>query len=422
MSDFKTTVRELGRELEAKQKEAGEQYAALETLRAEAAKEGVDFLKNADAFAKLDETSKVYDATCDEINTLQARYNRSIEIANGPSPQPQVGEAPRSDGSEESFAERFMGSHAWEHIKAVSGPGRNLKFGASPSAEIIKRGEVRGALMTTTSYPSQHFRRPGIIALPQVSLSILDLIPFVETDAETVEYVYEKTYTNTAAETAEGEAAPEGTLDFDDGSVVCRWIPFSIPSTRQLISDEPRMEAWINERLPRGVRTRLQTQIISGNGTAPNLTGIMNWTNILVQDAGADTKADLVHKAKTKILVATNGENTANVLLIHPNDHENLVLEKDANSRYFFGGPSADGIPTIWGMLPVVHPSITEGNPIVLDVGVCEGYVREGVTVSVTDSHSDFFTKSKLMWLAQGRFAFLITRASGVCEITDFDS
>lgn len=422
MSDFKTTVRELGSELEAKQKEAGVEYAALEKLRTDAAAEGVDFLKNDDAFAKLDEAGKRYDGLCDQINSLQARYNRAMELSGGSAPSlPAAGEREEA-ATKASYAQRFMGSAAWDHIKAIAGESRNRQFGATPSAELIERGEVRAALMDTTDYPSQAFRRPGIIEKPQVPLTLLDLIQIIPTDSETIEYVYEKTFTNTAAETAEAEAAPEGTIDFDDGNVACKWIPFSIPSTRQLLADEPRMEAWINERLPRGVRTRLQTQIIAGNGEGQNLTGLMNWANILSQDAGADTKADLVHKAKTKIVVATNGNYVPNVVGIHPNDLERLVLEKDGEDRYYFGGPSYDGVGTIWGMRPVSHPSFTEGNPVVFDVGVAELYVREGITVSVSDSHNDFFTKNKLMWLAGGRFAFLVTQPLGVCEITDFDS
>lgn len=428
MADFKTTVRDLGRALAAKQEAAKTAYADFTKLREDMVAAGVDLLTDQDSFNKLDEAGKAYDGLCDEINSMQAKFNRLMEMSGSDAPVPPEAGQRRAQDAESAtpFAERFKSSAAWEFIKATAGPGRNLKFGVSPSAEIIERGEVQATLMTTTSYPSEKFRRPGIVSLPQAPLSILDLIPWIPTDKETIEYVYEKTFTNNAAETAEGSAAPEGVLDFDDGSVACKWIPFSIPTTRQLLSDEPRLDAWINERLPRGVRTRLQTQVISGTavgeGNTNNLTGIINWANILSQDAGADTKADLVHKAKTKIIVATYGENVPNVLLIHPEDEERLVLDKDAEDRYYFGGPGYDGVRSIWGMLPVVHPSIPEGNPVVLDVGVCEGYVREGVTVSVSDSHSDYFTKNKVMWMAQMRAAFLITRASGVCEITDFDS
>lgn len=428
MADFKDTVRDLGKALAAKQNEAKQSYATFTKLREDMVSAGVDLLTDQESFDKLDEAGKAYDALCDEINSMQAKFNRLMEISGSDAPlPPESGQRQTRDAEARlPFAERFKSSAAWEYIKATSGPGRNLKFGVSPSAEIIERGEVQATLMTTTSYPSEKFRRPGIVALPQAPLTILDLIPWIPTDKETVEYVYEKTFTNAAVETAEGEAAPEGVLDFDAGSVACKWIPFAIPTTRQLLSDEPRLEAWINERLPRGVRTRLQTQVISGTavgeGNSNNLTGIINWPNILSQDAGSFTKPDLVHKAKTQIIVASQGENVPNVLLIHPDDEERLVLDKDSEDRYYFGGPGYDGVRTIWGMLPVVHPSVPEGNPVVLDVGVCEGYVREGVTVSVSDSHSDYFTKNKVMWLAQMRAAFLITRPSGVCEITSFDS
>jgi HK97 family phage major capsid protein len=150
--------------------------------------------------------------------------------------------------------------------------------------------------------------------------------------------------------------------------------------------------------------------------------GIDHWTGVLVQDAGGDIPADILHKAKTKVIVQTYGNYTPNVVMMHPNDEERLTLDKDGNTNYRFGGPEVDHVRTIWGMIPVVHPAVTEGEPIVGDITQAELYVREGVNVSVTDSHADFFTKGKLMWLASGRFAFAVLQPMAFCQVSDFDS
>jgi HK97 family phage major capsid protein len=421
MSDFKTTVRELGRELEAKQAEAKTAWAEFSKLRDDAAKLGADLVTNEDAFTKLDEAGKAYDGICDQINGMQAKYNRLMELSADGAPAMPATEAKTEQGvQDDSPFARFKASETWDHIAKRKG----MQFGVTPGSEVARKAEVK-TLMTTTAYPSMQFQRPGIIPLPQPALTILDLIQMIPTDKETVEYTYEKTFTNTAAETAEGvdaSIASEGTLAFDDGEVSCKWIPFVIPSTRQLLSDEPRLEAWINERLIRGVKTRLQTEIINGGGTGQDLTGIANWANILTQDCGADDVFAQIHKAKTKILVNTYANYSPNAILLHPDDYERCILAMDGEDRYYFGGPLADGARSIWGMVPVVHTSVSEGTPIVLDLGVAECYVREGVQVSVSDSHDDYFTKNKLMWKAQGRFAFLISQAKAVCECTDFGS
>jgi HK97 family phage major capsid protein len=420
MSDFKTTVRELGRELEAKQAQAKTAWAEFSTLRDDAAKLGAELVTNEDAFTKLDEAGKAYDGICDQINAMQAKYNRLMELAADGAPAMPATEAKaeKPERPQTPF-ERFKASMAWKHIDERKG----MQFGVTPSAELASAVGTK-TLMDTSDYPSINFQRPGIISLPQAPLSILDVVRMIPTDKETIEYVYEKTFTNTAAETAEGidaSIASEGTLDFDSGTVSCKWIPFVIPSTRQLLSDEPRLEAWINERLVRGVKTRLQSQVINGGGTA-DLTGIANWASILSQDCGSDDVFAHIHKAKTKILVNTYANYAPNAILLHPEDYERVILEEDGENRYYFGGPLADGARTIWGMTPIVHTAVTEGSPIVLDLSVVEVYVREGVQVSVSDSHDDFFTKNKLMWMAQGRFANLVTQAKAVCELTDFGS
>ena len=421
------TVRAVTKELEAKQAEAAARWAEVDKVKAEAAKLGAELLTNEQAFTALDEAGKAYDGVCDEVNDLQAKLNRLSELAGSPEPATPGGQgahAGEDAGHAEalaSIAERWEQSETRAYLESIRARDPNARINTTPSFMAMPR-EHLGALMTTTSFPSQAFRRPGIVELPQQSLSILDLINIVPTDSDTVEWVYEKTFTNTAAEKAEGDEANEGTLDFDVASVACKWIPFSIPSTRQLISDEARMRPWIEERLPRGVRTRLQTQILHGNGQDDNLRGLANWPGILIQDAGADTRPDIIHKAKTKAIVATYGNYTPNVVMLHPNDEERLVLDTDKNGQYRFGGPEADGVRTIWGMIPIVHPAVSEGEPIVGAISEAELYVREGVTVSVTDAHEDFFTRGKLMWLASGRFAFAVLQPKAFCQVTDFDS
>lgn len=429
MSKLADTILEATTALEAKKGEAGQAWATFEKAKVAAAEFGPELLKpeHKAEFEALEAASKAYDTVCDDVNTMQAQLNRLMEIDGSAAPlvpgsplKGATGSAAQAEALA-SIGDRWSESETRRFLAERRASDPHVQFGNAPGFMAMPK-EHFAALMTTTSFPSQAWRRPGIVALPQQSLSILDLINIVPTDSETVEWVYEKTFTNAAVETAEADAAGEGTLEFDDASVSCKWIPFAIPSTRQLISDEARMRPWIEERLPRGVRTRLQTQILHGDGLVNNLKGIDHWTGVLIQDAGADIPADILHKAKTKVIVQTYGNYTPNVVLLHPNDEERLVLDKDGNTNYRFGGPEVDHVRTIWGMIPVVHPAVTEGEPIVGDITQAELYVREGVSVSVTDSHSDFFTKGKLMWMASGRFGFAVLQPKAFCQCTDFDS
>lgn len=427
MPDFIQRVRDLGGELEAKQADAQVKWTEFDALRSAAADEGVDFMANADAFDKLDEASKAYDAVCDEVNSLQAKYNRLMEMAGEGAPKsPEAGQSEAAhEAAIESIGDRFMKSATIEYLRQIGALGGKggVQIGTSPSFAAIDRAELKATLLTT-AFPSQAMRRPGIVPLPQESLSLLDLLPVVPTDSETIEWVYEKTFTNVAAETAEADetGAPEGTLEFDKDTVTAKWIPFFLPSTRQILADEPRMRAWVEGRLVYGVRNRLQAQCINGTGNLETLKGIANWPGILTQDMGANSPADVLHRGKTRVIVQSKGNHTPSVVMLHPNDEERLVLDTDEMGRYRFGGPESDGVRTIWGMIPIVHPQIAEGAPIVGDIVQAELYVREGVSVNVTDSHEDYFRRGMLAWVAGGRFAFAVLQPKAFCQITDFGS
>lgn len=49
------------------------------------------------------------------------------------------------------------------------------------------------------------------------------------------------------------------------------------------------MRGYINNRMPLFLQLRLDSQIANGNGTAPNLRGLLNVVGVQTQAAGADT-------------------------------------------------------------------------------------------------------------------------------------
>jgi HK97 family phage major capsid protein len=433
MSDFKTMVRDMTKALEAKQAEAGVKWAAFDKVKTEALGLGADLLTNEDAFKKLDDAGKDYDGACDEVNALQAKLARLTEI-DGSEAAPTPGGAERkadpADVAGElhgnaKIGERFLKSAAYAHLQNVGAMSGNVvQIGSSPSFMAIPAEEFK-ATMVTTDYPSLPSRRPGIVGLPQETLDVLDLISIIQTASDTIEWVVEKTFTNAAAETPENDAtgAPEGAIDFDKLSTACQWIPFFLPTTRQILNDEPRLRAWIETRMVYGVRHRLQDQVIAGTGLLGTLKGITHTPNVLTHAKGADTVlADVIHKAKTAVIVQTSGNYVPSSVVLHPNDNERLVLSKDGNARYFFGGPGSDGVSTIWGMRPIVHPAVAEGSPLVGDFNQAELYVREGVSVNVSDSHADFFRRSLLAWLAGGRFALAVLQPAAFCQVTGFNA
>jgi hypothetical protein len=92
-----------------------------------------------------------------------------------------------------------------------------------------------------------------------------------------------------AAETDEGAAKPEGGITFTDAEATARTIAAWLKLQKQSLEDVPALQAIIESRLRYLVERRLEAQILNGNGTAPNLRGILQTSGIgtVAFDAGA---------------------------------------------------------------------------------------------------------------------------------------
>ena len=430
--------------LEAKKSEARKLWPDFEKAKTAAVAAGAEAMdETSPVFVALDEAGKAYDTVCDEVKAMESGYQRLVGLFSEDAPSPAgTGEKPQmfegvvssSDiepGALQKNIKAFMGEyHNWRAQIGDSTLGNPKgRFGQTPEITLIDKSDIRAALTLTTAFPSLPTRRPGIVPLLLENLQLLNLITFIPVTTETVEYVYEKTFTNAAVETLEAHAAGEGTIDLDVASTTVKWIPFTIPATRQILADESRMQSWIEQKIVYGIRDRLQRQIVNGNGIGPNLRGITATPNILTLDwttdhtaNKSDVLADVVHRAKTKVIVATYGMYTPQTFILNPLDEEQIVLSKDKYGQYYFGGPQRDSAAPIWGMTPVSHPAIAEGSPIVCDIRGCEAYVREDITLSVTDSHEDHFVKGIVDFLASGRFGFAVTQPKAFCEMSTFGS
>lgn len=413
MSDIKAQARELAGVVEAKKAEAAKAWNEFDAMRKSAVAEGVDFAKNADAFEKLDVAGKAYDAIRDEVADLEAKRNRLVEMASegGIKAADVTGDA-KADAK--TFGEAFVKSAAYAEFAVKANGSGNLPLGTSEAVQVANRSEMKTLLKVTSGglagVPVED-RTNLIVGSPLASLDFLNVIATATTDSDVVEWLEETTYTNSAAETAEGADAPESALAFAVRTANVKELSHFLPVTRRGLADAAFVESWINNRLIDGVRRRLQTQILTGNGSGENFTGIYNTSGIGSVDRSV-TATDMVeslHKCITTI--RTNAFAEPDFIGIHPNDWETIRLTKASTAgTYQYGAPSESGVQTVWGIPAIVHASFTSGAPLVGIGREASLFVREGVSVAASDSHNDYFIKRQVALLASMRAAFAVTQ------------
>ena len=277
--------------------------------------------------------------------------------------------------------------------------------GMAGTAEILSLPNATDlrTLVTTATFPAQPTRLPGITYPPIQVLRIADLVDNQTATSGVVEWVIEATNSLAPVEVAEGAAKPEGALTFTVASAALATIAVWIPITRQAAEDDAQLTGYLQGRMNYACEKRLDGQIVNGNGTAPNMRGILNTVGIQTQAVATDGMLIAVRKAITKAQVAGYDPDG---IVMHPVDWEGVELTRDTVSGQFLmtKDPSSLAAPRLWG-LPVV-PTVTIAAGTSLVGAFKEGatlWRKPGIRVLMSDSHDVNFTKNILVILSELR-------------------
>lgn len=238
--------------------------------------------------------------------------------------------------------------------------------------------------------------RSGLVTLkPMVPApSVIDHLVTIPVSQAAYKYMEETTYTNAAAETAEGSPFGEAALALTERSQTVEKITVWLPMTDEQLEDEPGARAYVEARLENMIRQRLDLQLLAGDGSTPNLLGTTQKSGIQTQAKGSDTLIDASYKLFTTI--RTDGFAEPSVAFVRPTYWQEVALLKTADGVYIYSNP-ASGVPSVlWGV-PVVQTMAAPSG--VLVTGDYSNYaffgVKRGIDVQVTNSHDTHFTSGK---------------------------
>lgn len=279
-------------------------------------------------------------------------------------------------------------------------------------------GQTR-AVFDTTGYPSAPTRVPGFLpSEPDRPTTLLDIIDRQGMTTNGLEYVQETSAPDAAAEVTEGANKPEATFGFSletaNAATIAHWVNI----TRQALEDEAQIEGYVRGRLARGLLRRVNAQILNGNGTLPNLRGILNTTGIGSYVAPADEDPLVsVRKART---IAELSEYAPDTVVLNPVDWERIELSTDLQGRFQVVTTVAGGaVNRLWGLIVIVSTNIAGttgaigGGGRFLVGGFREGatlWERSGIDFYVTDSHASQFIQNILTLLCELRAALTVWR------------
>lgn len=280
-----------------------------------------------------------------------------------------------------------------------------------------KSAQLKTLMTTSAGYAPESLRIAGFTEAVTRPIQLLDIIPMGRTSYTSVVYMEETTRTHGAAEKSEGGTYAESAFAFTERSSSVRKITDSLPVTDEQLEDVPFIEGYINSRLMFGLRQRLDTQVLTGNGTPPNLEGINSNGSIQTQARGSDPDPDAFYKAMTNIRVTGRAMPTHHV--IHPTDWQAIRLLRTADGVYIWGSPSEAGVERMWGLPVVQCDASSAGTAWVgsFQPAWISLFERRGVDMQVGYTGTQF-VEGKRTIRADVRYAFVVFRPTAFCKVT----
>lgn len=295
---------------------------------------------------------------------------------------------------------------------------KSARYGDYAGGNINKlRLEIKNTVTNTVA--NTFSQRIPFIGGAFQPLTLEAFLPSLPATSNAIDYVRENVFTNNAAEVAEAAVKPESAITTTTGSMPISTVAHWIKISRQLSQDNTALAAYIDTRMRYGVNLRVEQQLVAGNGTSPNISGILdagNFTAHGIADAALGAtlkKLVLIRKMLAQVEVAGY---VVDAILLNPDDWATIEIDLLVTSAgQQLRSVSDEGVTRLFGKRVITSIGMTADQVAVGAFGQAYTiYNREGVVVDMTDSDGTDFQSNIITLRAERRLALVTERPAAV--------
>lgn len=341
---------------------------------------------------QLEEKGKVDSETKAEIKALSEKFETTVtEITQKMETAKPEDSVILTAGAEFIKSEQF----------------KQLLTGNTQRARIEVKNTVTSG--STTVFPQQI---PGVIPGNYLPLTIRQILRTIPTTSNMVNSLRELSWTNDAAEVSQGAAKPESDVTFEQYNVPIQTVAHWIKVSNQLLADAPAIAAYIDTRLRDGLAQRVDLQLLKGNGTSPNLSGLTDSGNYTAYTATSDDNlVDAINRAKYALWATGNMPDT---VIVNPADWGAMEIAKSTYGEYLYKEPGMAAPTNPFGLQVVLSNNMTAGNFLVGNLAQSAViYARSGAVVEMGYINDDF-TKNLVTIRAEERLGLGVDKPAGI--------
>jgi len=318
-------------------------------------------------------TGKADEMLKSEINNLTTQFNErfdAMEVAN------KKHFESKQDVSFKGALTNAINDGAIEAI--AKGNARSASF--EVKADMTVAADFTGEVIPADRVAGYKFD-------PSRSVHVRNLIPQGSTSSDVVRFVKESGYSNGAATAAEGATLAQSDFDMTASDANVRKIGTYFRISEEMLADTPQLTSYLSARAPEKLLSVEDTQILSGNGTAPNLSGIITDAADFDTSASGAFYQSVESANEFDVLVATLNqlalsEYQADYIMLNPTDFHKILLLKDSQNSYLKDQVYAGLQPAFMGVPVVINTAISAGTFLAGNFGVgTQLWVRDNVGV-----------------------------------------
>lgn len=370
----------------------------IENLKAEQVKkEEIDALKNQVEEIKKSDMSEALkgrlDTLADEIASLKET---------------------KTESKERSLKEIL--SENKEALKAIAK--------GSTEEVVIKANTARASITGNTNGTTAE----GIGQLAYRKLSAYDIFQKIQisdnNDNGVIRYNDwdEATTVRAMASISEGSVYPEDTAKWTQNTLSLQKIGSTLPVTDEFFKDSDMFASELDLFMRTSVDMKVDTDLINGNGTSPNIKGILTYAPTFTAVASGISDAsiyDLIIKTAEHISLTGGAKYNVDFVFMNITDINKMKLKKDANKNYVippFVSKDGQQVSTV---VVIENNAVTANSMVVGDSRFARIYEKGGVEIS-RGYVNDQFAKDMMTLKVSKRLALLVKNAdlSGFRKVT----
>lgn len=356
------------------------------------------------ANGELDATKKMETETKAALETLSVTASELTEKCLGLERKLAAGYEQMQQKDPETAGEVLTKSDAFKAMQS----------GGSKFARV----ELKTAIVNATGQNQPlvpDMRVPGIIANPNRMMTIRDLLPVGRTSSNLIQFAKENVFTNNAgpqysSPNRENVTKPESGITFTLANSPVVTLAHWIPVSRQVLDDAPQLQSYVNGRLMYGLKLEEEDQLLNGDGTGSNISGILDSGNYTAYNrtTTGDTAIDTLRRAITQGQLS---EYMMDAFVLNPADWEQIELTKSTTGEYIMANPMNLAGPTLWGRRVVVTNAIAANTFLVGGFAMgAQIWDRMDAAVQISLEDGDNFKKNMATLLAEERLALTVYR------------